>query len=744
MRVLVNISSKEEAFQGMLYARFAQLGYRGKTTKRAHTMDSLMSIARQSKADAILLTNPKTLANIAPGHKGNEASTADWRGSVFQTSIPIVVTQPLYHLRTTQSGPLTLSVDLGKLKHAKYCDRFYYDYKVCESAADIAQAKKDLTKAKILVSDIETSLRNQITSISFTPIMDDYSIGKTYIFQLAPNKYAHYERKLLEAGWELAKELCENEQSIAWHNGCFDCFHLMRHGIVVNNYLLDTEYLWRCWYAELNKSLATIASYLLPDYYYWKHESETSPLEYNGKDTINTARILIAILKHAPDWVYKNYAQMYPNIGPTIYLSFEGFLVDQEKKNAAKKKDQEELDKILGELREMTGLPNFNPSSPTQVSTLLYNILGAKRPGRAKSKAATGKIELGKVALQHPVFLQLTDRILKYKTLRKGISTYYNARLDSKSRLYYAYNIDGTETARQSCNASSLYAPPEPGKNLTKSNAKNLGTQLQNIPPYMKKAMRADPGYKLIDRDKSQSEARCVAYLSPCPALVEALENPPETAGVRDFYCYTGYKFFGIEFDKKHILRQTVKKIIHGTNYLMQGPTFIDSVGLLNMIEYKKLLGFRGTIKAFADYLLGLYHEVYPEVSQGWQDVIAEVTATGKLVTPDGWTRKVLGDIVQDHKVLRELVAHRSQHFSVVGINEAMWRLFYEVQVPSKGEFRLKGQIHDSIVAQAKEEKIEYYDAIMEKYMDIPQPTPFGELRIPLDSAITTYWKEAS
>jgi DNA polymerase I-like protein with 3'-5' exonuclease and polymerase domains len=720
------------------------MGYEGKTTTKTHTMDSLMAIATRARADAILLTNPKTLANIVPSKVASDASLVDWRGSLLTTSIPIVVTQPLYHLRTTTSGELTLSVDLGKIKHAIYSKRFCYDYAICESPKDIAEARRQLAKATILVGDIETSLRNQITSISFTPIMNNYAIGKTFIIQLAPNKYAHWDKNLLIAGWKLSKELLENDQSIAWHNGCFDCFQLMRHNIVVNNYLLDTEYLWRCWYSELKKSLATIASYLLPDYYYWKHESETSPLEYNGKDTINTARILIAMLKHAPDWVYKNYAQMYPNIGPSIYLSFEGFKVDTAKRAEAKAKDEAIAKQLLTELRELTGLANFNPNSHKQVSTLMYKVLGAKKPGKAKSDSATGKIELSKVALQHPLYTQITTRVLAYKEKIKAISTYYNARLDSKDRLYYSYNIDGTETARQSCNASSLYAPPEPGKNLTKTGAKNLGAQLQNIPPYMKKAMLADDGYGIIDEDKSQSEARCVAYLSPCPALIDALEHPPETAGVHDFYCYTGYKFFGIEFDKKHPLRQTVKKIIHGTNYLMQAATFIDSVGLLQMLEYKRLLGFRGTMMHFADYLLGLYHEVYPEVSVGWNDVIREVSATGKLVTPDGWTRKVLGNIVSDHKVLRELVAHRSQHFSVVGINKAMWKLFYEVQVPSKGDFRLKGQIHDSIVSQAKLDKLDYYARVVHDYMDIPQPTPHGVLRIPIDIATSIYWKETA
>jgi len=218
-------------------------------------------------------------------------------------------------------------------------------------------------------------------------------------------------------------------------------------------------------------------------------------------------------------------------------------------------------------------------------------------------------------------------------------------------------------------------------------------------------------------------------------------ENPPTTAGVRDFYCYTGYLFFGVEFDKDHPLRQIVKKIIHGTNYMMGPATFIDSVGVEELQKYKALVGYKGTLLNFATYLLGLYMKYYPEVEKGWAKIEDEVAMSGHLVTPDGWTRKVFGNIKRSHNIKRSLVAHKSQHFSVVGINEALWRAYYEIQVQSRGEFRLKGQIHDSIFYQAVDNNFDYYEMALLKVMDIPQPTPFGELRIPLDTERGEYWK---
>ena len=714
---------------------FNKLGLKGKVTAKAYQLEELLILARKINADAIYCCNQHTLTNLVADGK---PSLEDWRGSVLQTSTPIIIGLPLFNIHARKAGKLLFQIDTAKIKPAIFGDVYKYNYQIARKVEDFSLVRIDLAKAFCLVADIETSLDNRITSIAFTEVSKEATIGSTWVISLLP---AHYSDPVeAEAAWKLVKLLCENESIKVFHNGVFDCFHLLRYHIATSNYIYDTEYIWHCWYSELPKALAKIASYLLPDFYYWKHESTTSPLEYNAKDTINTARIIIKLWQKAPKWVWKNYCQLMPSIFPAIRIGFEGILCDTDKLAIARKEAQADLDKQLDYLRRLTGLPNFNPSSPLQVSTLIYKVLKAKKPARAKSKSATGELELTKVARQHPIYSLITSQIIKYRENRKAISTYYDAKLTDQDRLLYSPKIDGTETLRQSCGASSLRYLPE-GKNLVKSNVKNYGTQLQNVPYYHKKSLRADPGYRLGNIDKSQSEARCTAYLASCESLRTALEAPPEIAGIHDFYCYTGFKFFGVEFDKEHPLRQAVKKIIHGTNYMMGAATFIDSVGLENLREYKRILGYGGTILKFAEHLLSLYHKLYPEVSASWDSLKIEVAKTGKIVTPDGWTRLVLGDIVKDHNVWRSIVAHRSQHFSVVGINEALWRAWIEIQIPSKGEFRLKGQIHDSITYQAVEDKFQWYTEKLLKVMDIPQETEFGTMRIPLDVESGVYWK---
>jgi DNA polymerase I-like protein with 3'-5' exonuclease and polymerase domains len=153
------------------------------------------------------------------------------------------------------------------------------------------------------------------------------------------------------------------------------------------------------------------------------------------------------------------------------------------------------------------------------------------------------------------------------------------------------------------------------------------------------------------------------------------------------------------------------------------------------------LVGYKGSIYDFAKHLLSLYHAEYPEVKKGWEATTLEVQRTGKVVTPDGWVRIVEGDITKFHGILTSLVAHKPQHWSVWGINQAFWKLFYYLQVGSNGEYRLKGQIHDSIISQAKEDKIESYSKRMGEIMDIPQHYKGGVMNIPLDTDIGEYWK---
>lgn len=719
MNLLINIGPEDFDTIGLLNNLLLKRYHRGKVSAKTFNLESLLRTAKSAGCDAILCSNPYTIKEITPA--GNPE---DWRGAKLNFSVPVYIISPCHHIVSVPEGLFLMENDLDKLAHLRL-PTYKYDYTIADTNEKIHQALKFLEGSYILVADIETSKQNTMTSIAFTPIDSKGQIGHTYCIP-----FKNWAKKSqLETALSVTKTLIEGPSYKVFHNGMFDTFHLLRHGMAANNYVWDTEYLWWAWQAELKKSLAFISSVMLPDYYFWKSESEASPLEYNCKDTINTARIFLKILKEIPAWAMLNYSKQFPMAHPLIHSNFEGFACDTEKLSKLKEEATEELAKIESKLRIMSATPNLNINSPIQLSKLLYQVLGAIKPSRTKSKSGTDAITLANISLQHPLIARFTNEILKYRKLAKVYSTYYSVKL-LDGRILYTLNVDGTESGRLSGNKSTLYA----------NDKDNYGLPIQTIPSIARIIFKADEGYLLGEADKSQSEARCTAYLADDSLLIEDLETPG-----RDFYCYMAFRFFGRHIDKKDPLRQIVKKIVHGTNYLMQEDTFIDSVGLETMIKLHKILDRprNESLRAFASYLLGLYKKVYSRVPAWWQQTVLTAASSGRVITPDNWVRQVYGDPQRNTEIMRSIIAHKPQHLSVSILNKAYIRCYYELQVPSNGQFKLKLQNHDSIVFQAIKERFDYYMSKVIEFMDIGVDFADGRvLRIPTDAKFGPNWKE--
>jgi DNA polymerase I-like protein with 3'-5' exonuclease and polymerase domains len=733
VKLLVNLSGDDIQSAGLLKAMLHARGHSAASIHRSLSMEQLLAYAKQVKAEAILCSNPDTLNNIINiGSKSEEEGVSLWRGARINFSIPVLVIEPTYHITAVQHGQFLMENDLEKLKYIRL-PTYKYRYTICVQRELFRKAVADCHRASVVVFDIETSRQNTITSVAFTCLGPRGEIGNTYCIPLVGWSK---EEEVADA-IRTIKAILEDEGPVkAAHNGAFDCFHLIRHGISVANYVWDTEYLWWCWNAELKKSLAFISSVLLPDYYYWKSESESDPLGYNCKDTINTARCLVSILGKMPAWAMRNYARTYPLVTPLISTAFEGFKVSESVLDRLRPEAKTIVERTAETLQIMTATPKFNPGSPKQLSILFYQVLGAVKPSRTKSATGTDAITLKKIALQHPLVSRFVAEVTEYRKHAKAYSTYFTAHMISTgadslggSRALYSLQPDGTKSSRLSSNKSSLYVA---------GSAENYGLQIQNIPPYMREAMIADDGYLIGEADKSQSEARCTAYLADDELLIEDLETPG-----RDFYCYMAYRFFGIRIDKSDPIRQLVKKIVHGTNYLMQEDTFIDNVGIKELYGFKQMLKHKGTLKEFAAYLLGLYHVTYPRVSAWWAESARQIKLTGSVATPDGWTRRVFGDPVKNAEVRRGIISHMPQHLSVSTLNKAIVRVYYDLQLPSAGAFRFKLQNHDSILFQAREEVFDHYMEAVIDIMDEPIKVASGKvMRIPVDAKFGKNWKE--
>lgn len=738
MKILLNYDKKLENYKGVIAGLAKTKGLEVLATGRTLQIAELLEAAKSIKAEGILLANEDTLQHcIADSSK--KITLDKYRGSRLNFSIPVIVGAPLDHLRKIPYGKWLYERDLEKFKKIKVPPT-QLQFTVCDSQEKLFQCAFIANEALLISIDIETDLCMRITCVSFTCFL---ATGKLYTFVIPLiefgkdywHKDAEYEDAL-----RTMQDVCRNAVPKVFFNGPYDAQYLIRYNCEPRNYVVDVMGLAHAEYSELPKSLDFVASRLLYDYYFWKDEADEAYkngdynryLAYCARDSWNTLRCFFALMHSCQPHTIKNYQMVFKMCYPFLYCNYEGSLVDTAARDANKAKAQAVVDKSLQDLRTIAADPNFNPNSPKQVQELLFDILGAKP---IRNQRTTKEKALVAIAAQHPLLDIVIQKILDYRGEAKAISTYFEFAL-LEGRALYNLNPWGTDTTRASSQQSNFRF-----FDREKDKIRNYGLQIQNVPAYAKDMIVADEGYVLAEADNNKSEARCVAYDSQCPAMIAALED-----STRDFYKTLGTLFFGIAYEdvSKDLRNKILKRIVHGRNYLMGGKTLVEHASAKQLLEGAALLGIQVTdIVHFADYLLSLYNKPFPEINEWYKRIRLEVMRTHRLVSPIGYTRYFFGDIIKDHDVYRGAVAHGPQNLSVMIVNRGMWRVYKELVLTSNGEFRLKGQVHDSIKAQFIEAKKDYYSKRMLECMDNPITIHGKLMKIPVDIGIGKRWIDA-
>ena len=775
MKILINYDRSEQAYLPILHYYLRNLNFQAIVTTSSLSIGELVAKAQAAGCTGIFLCNSQTLANCVPG---NSPSLDDWRGSLLKFSIPTIVGNSLAHAHTIPYGSWLMEKDLRKLLLVSIHKAPPFSFQVLETEENMDIAYELLEKADFIAYDVETktlpstfidNVKREgegnehendeyedtieeagftiITCCSWTAVYADKTM-RTYVLPLVD---------FLQDHWATDGEYCRaiaflravNSLDIpkTMHNGMYDCTHSIIYGAPPNNWVLDTMAMAHSEFSELPKTLDFVASMILPDYCQWKSESEEASKAgdirrywaYNAKDTWTTARLTLHYLQNLPAYARKNYQEQFKLVYPSLYCSFEGFLIDQKVRTEIRKKELTRLDNSLASLRKMLADPKFNPGSWQQVGKYVYDILGAVDPRIGMKKTPSGKKvritrgtdekNLSAVGSQHPILLRVTDAIINYREARKAVSTYMDFS-QKNGRLLYSLNPFGTESCRMACQSSSLWC----------------GTQVQNIPSYAKEMLVADDGFLIGEPDLSQSEARCTAYLSQDLKLIAALENTE-----KDFYRTLGTLFFGIPYENvtTEFRNKILKKIVHGTNYMMGAQTFIENAGTQNLLDATESLGVKIsleqkppkgyiTLKEFANTLLESYHVPFHRVREWYQEVKNEIVTTKKLKSPLGHTRFFFGDVVKNYRAFNSAVAHAPQNLSVSVLNKGFWKLWQLVK-KHNGNFRLKAQVHDSAPFQYREGKPEILLEVIEA-LDNPVIVHGRTLRIPTDMKVGKSW----
>lgn len=750
MRVLVNHGSDDKIHLGSLAYILKQMHISAISTSVDLTIGELLDKAKKANCDAILLCNENTLRYCVPGTN----PTADkWRGSRLNFSMPVIVINKLAHIHTVPYGDWLLRKDLEKLQKTSL-PALTFTHTVLKGIDSFKDAFSVLKNSIALAHDIETRTyppakgsleagETVITCAAWTAIAPN-GILSTYVLPLIDFDTPHWNTAVeYETALYFLKEANALPQPKIMHNGMYDATHCIRYHAEPLNFSYDTMGMAHAEFSELPKTLDFVASYQLYDYIYWKDDAEDAAKTkdinkywaYNGKDTWHTARIAIEQLRNAPAYARKNYAETFPLIYPSLYCNFEGLRIDKEEREKKRAASVKQYDKAKQRLQTMFANKDFNPGSWQQVQHYVYKVFGAKEPKIGKSKSFTDEKNLKAVGEQHPLLARITSEILDYREASKAIGTYYDF-LQYKGLLLWALNPFGTESGRMACSSSSMWC----------------GTQVQNIPGYAKSMLVADDGYELFEADNKQSEGRTTAYCAKEYTLVAALEQAD-----KDFYKTLGTLFFNIPYEEvsDFFRNKVLKRIVHGTNYVMGAGTFIENIGVRILFTTATTLGIeivpikkannpkQMTIKEFAASLLECYHKPFPRIREWYKEIRQEVSNTGYLVSPLGHTRRFFGDITKQHSIFRSAVAHQPQNLSVAILNKGFKRVYNELVIPGNGDIRIKAQIHDSIFGQWRIGLRDYYAPKILECMDNPVIVHGRILRIPVDIKYGHNWAEA-
>jgi DNA polymerase len=259
---------------------------------------------------------------------------------------------------------------------------------------------------------------------------------------------------------------------------------------------------------------------------------------------------------------------------------------------------------------------------------------------------------------------------------------------------------------------------------------------LQNLPRKspLKKAIKAPPGYVVIDCDSSQIEARTLAWLAGQWDLVEAFDKG------EDVYRIMASSIYGVPIDEVTADQRFVgKTTILGAGYGM-GP-----------VKFKAQLKTFGVVMKLGECkrIIAVYRETYPHIPQLWLDtgaaleslVVNNPTTLGKgmelnvdegIVLPNLLRLRYPNlrfelkdnnrqELVYDTKKGRAVIPTRIYGGKCVeNICQALARIVIANQMLMIARrYKVAMTVHDSVVAVAPQEEADEARSYVEQCMRI-------------------------
>ncbi len=366
------------------------------------------------------------------------------------------------------------------------------------------------------------------------------------------------------------------------------------------------------------------------------------------------------------------------------------------------------LAELEKQAHELAG-QEFNLSSPKQLGEILFTKLGLpiikKTPKGAPSTAEEVLAELAET-------YELPRLLMEHRGLAKLKSTYTDKLplmiKPQTGRVHTSYHQAVAATGRLS----------------------STDPNLQNIPVRNEQGRRIRQafipcaGYKLVAADYSQIELRIMAHLSGDKGLLTAF------AEGKDIHKATAAEVFGVALDAvTSDMRRSAKAINFGLIYGM------SAFGLAKQL---------GIGRAEAQKYMDLYFERYPGVLEYMERTRQQADAQGYVETLFG-RRLYLPDIKSRNAGLRKAAERAAINAPMQGtaadiIKRAMINVDGWIRGIEDESIRMLMQVHDELVFEIREEKLEEYIALIKEKMSCA-----AELDVPLVVEVGTgvNWDQA-
>lgn len=370
-----------------------------------------------------------------------------------------------------------------------------------------------------------------------------------------------------------------------------------------------------------------------------------------------------------------------------------------------------ELAIIEKEAYEIAGEP-FNLNSPKQLQTILFEQLGLPITKKTpKGAPSTAEEVLQELALDYP----LPDLILRHRGMAKLKSTYTDKlpRMikSATQRIHTSYHQAVTATGRLS----------------------STDPNLQNIPirnaagRRVRQAFVAPPGYKIVAIDYSQIELRIMAHISQSAGLLEAF------ARGRDIHKATAAEVFSVPLEQvTSEQRRRAKAVNFGLIYGM------SAFGLARQLNVPQ---------KDAQHYMNVYFERFPGVQEYMERTRASAAANGYVETICG-RRLYLPEINARNGMRRKAAERAAINAPMQGsaadiIKKAMLDVADWLQQPGntdEGDVFLTMQVHDELVFEIKESKVDHY---VEQLTRIMQNAVKLDVPLLVEAGVGDNWDEA-